>query len=248
MIIEYHRPETIEAALQLLARSEPPTYPLGGGSYLSRHSPTDCAVVDLQNLQLNQITPVHQGISIGACATLQQVLDSPEIPDAIKEAIRFDSTFNQRQIATLGGTIVCSDGRSNLAALLVACEARLTWMPGDKKMALADWLPLREKEKLGALITEVFIPMQCDLKLDKVSRTPADRPIVNVAAAIYASGRTRIVVGGFGKSPSLAFDGPDSSGAEIAVATACSEANDQWASAEYRQDVARVMTRRLLAM
>ncbi len=38
MIIEYHRPETLEQALALLSRKNPPTLPLGGGSYLSRHT------------------------------------------------------------------------------------------------------------------------------------------------------------------------------------------------------------------
>jgi CO/xanthine dehydrogenase FAD-binding subunit len=48
MIVEYHRPESIDAALSLLNRNDPITVPLGGGTVLSRRITSDCAVVDLQ--------------------------------------------------------------------------------------------------------------------------------------------------------------------------------------------------------
>ena len=55
MITEYHRPETIEQALNLIARTEPETYPFGGGSSINRASKREFAVVDLQNLSLSSI-------------------------------------------------------------------------------------------------------------------------------------------------------------------------------------------------
>ena len=50
MILEYHRPQTLEAALALLSRQSPLTVPMGGGSALNRPDPTPVAVVDLQAL------------------------------------------------------------------------------------------------------------------------------------------------------------------------------------------------------
>ena len=80
-----------------------------------------------------------------------------------------------------------------------------------------------------------------------IARTPADRPIVCVAAARWPSGRTRLALGGFGAAPTLAMDGPEDSGAQIAAASAYSQAGDEWASAEYRSEAAGILALRCLA-
>ena len=53
MIIEYHRPQTLEDALARLARTEPVTLPLAGGSALNRPSAEAVAAGDLQSLLLS---------------------------------------------------------------------------------------------------------------------------------------------------------------------------------------------------
>ena len=85
------------------------------------------------------------------------------------------------------------------------------------------------------------------LAYEYVARTPADLPIVCAAVAVWSSGRTRVVMGGFGEVPVLAMDGPDREGAEIAAGVAYSHADDQWASSSYRQEVAKVLVKRCLA-
>ncbi len=55
MIVEYHRPETVEEALQLLNRQQPETLPLAGGSVINQPSTRKIAVVDLQALGLNDL-------------------------------------------------------------------------------------------------------------------------------------------------------------------------------------------------
>jgi len=79
-----------------------------------------------------------------------------------------------------------------------------------------------------------------------VARSPADLPIVCAAVAKWPSGRTRVILGGYGESPLLAMDGPNPQGADIAARDAYREAGDQWASAEYRSDVAAKLTRRCI--
>ena len=54
MITTYHRPQTLDEALTLLA--QPNTLPLGGGTLLSHPTPDPVSVVDLQALGLNAIT------------------------------------------------------------------------------------------------------------------------------------------------------------------------------------------------
>jgi CO/xanthine dehydrogenase FAD-binding subunit len=80
-----------------------------------------------------------------------------------------------------------------------------------------------------------------------VARSPKDVPILVVAVAQWGSGRTRIALGGFGEAPILAMDGLDADGAEIACRDAYFDADDQWASAVYRREVALKLAKRCLA-
>jgi CO/xanthine dehydrogenase FAD-binding subunit len=84
------------------------------------------------------------------------------------------------------------------------------------------------------------------LSYEYVARSPADQPIVCVAAAVWPSGRTRIALGGYGAAPVLAFDGSEAEGAQVAVQSAYSQAEDEWASAEYRREVASILARRCI--
>jgi CO/xanthine dehydrogenase FAD-binding subunit len=64
--------------------------------------------------------------------------------------------------------------------------------------------------------------------------------------ARWASGRTRLALGGYGKIPTLAMDGTEADGIDSAARNAFHEANDEWASAEYRLDVAATLAKRCL--
>jgi CO/xanthine dehydrogenase FAD-binding subunit len=116
---------------------------------------------------------------------------------------------------------------------------RLNEAPKDIK--LGDWLPLRKGTKPGALITSVNFPINLRVAYESIARTPADQPIICAAVAQWASGRTRLVLGGWGEAPVMAMDGPEAEGIEFAARNACSHAEDEWASAEYRQEMAGIL-------
>jgi putative selenate reductase FAD-binding subunit len=143
MILEYHRPVQIEAALELLAREQPFTLPLGGGTILSRPSADSYAVVDLQALGLDRIERQGNLLVIGATVTLQSLSESSEIQPALRECLRHEAAFNLRQAGTIAGTLAAADGRSPFAVAMMALDARLTWLPGDEETNLGDWLPVR---------------------------------------------------------------------------------------------------------
>jgi len=146
MIIEYHRPQTLEDALALLARTELITLPMAGGSALNRPSAEAMAAVDLQSLGLDTISKRANNIDLGAMLTLQALLD------------------------------------------FFLCAAVSRW----------------------------------------------------------SSGRTRVALGGFGSQPVLAFDGPESGGVEAAAISAYNQAEDEWASANYRKETAGILALRCL--
>lgn len=250
MIIEYHRPESLSEALQLLGRQTPPTLPLGGGTVLSQKLGEDIAVVDLQRLGLNQIQKSDQVLKIGAAATLQALLETNLLPvecaSALNESLLHEVAINVRRAATLAGTIVCCDGRSPLVTALLALDAQLVWAAAGDQMPLEDYLPLREKFDKSRLMIQVKIPADVRLRFSMVARSPMDRPIVCAVAATWPSGRTRVTLGGFGSSPTLVMDGLEAAGAVVAAREAYSFAGDAWASAEYRKDIAAKLVQRLI--
>lgn len=246
MITTYHRPTSLQEALTLLAQRG--RVPLGGGTLLSKPGPDPVEVVDLQALGLDTISRKGNVLEIGATVTLQELLESSESPGALKTALRLEAPLNLRNAATIAGTLVSADGRSTLAVMMLALDAKLEQLslkgstPESKTVSLGEYLPLRHE----GLITSVSIPMNVKLAFDYVSRTPADKPIVCTALAQWNSGRTRLALGGFGRSPMLAMDGTEAEGIETAARNAFHEAADEWGSAEYRMDVAATLARRCL--
>jgi CO/xanthine dehydrogenase FAD-binding subunit len=246
MITEYHRPETVQEALKLLARPEVTTWPMGGGSYLNQPSKASFAVVDLQDLGLDEIHDRGNFLEVGSTATLAALLDIPRLQPALARAIRHEAAHNLRQVGTVAGTLLAATGRSPFTTAFFALDARLTVLPGDETLDLGDLLPVRQDVLPGRLVTTVTIPLNAGLAYDFVARSPADQPVVCAAAARWPSGRTRVALGGYGKAPLLAFDGTEADGAEIAARDAYDAAQDEWASAEYRREVAAILTRRCL--
>jgi CO/xanthine dehydrogenase FAD-binding subunit len=245
VIIEYHRPKQLSEALELLARRSPISLPMGGGTALNRPSPVELAVIDLQDLGLDQIEAGGNSLHLGATVTLRR-------------ATQQEATLNLRQVATLGGLLMAAGGRSPLLTALLALDIALEvrWInpetvtkKGDQidRLALGNVLPLREPFAVKFLITGIILPLKLTLAYESVARSPADQPIVCAALARWPSGRTRLALGGTGAAPILGMDGPDSEGLEVAARSAYAQVGDEWASAEYRREIAAVLAQRCLA-
>jgi CO/xanthine dehydrogenase FAD-binding subunit len=249
MIIEYHRPETIDDALSLLSRKDPSTVVLGGGLYLNEVVKSPIAVVDIQSLGLEKIQTKGKKAILGAGITLQAILKHQKIPQALLEAIKYQETYNRRQIATIGGTLIAATGRSAITGVMLALDAEIELEKlGEKstKLHLGDFLPVREEHLQGRLLTRITIPTEIKTEFEYVARSPADLPIVAAAVSQWPAGRTRAVLAGYGDQPIMVFDGPDSKGADIAARDAYSQAEDQWARADYRSEMAAVLVQRCL--
>jgi len=244
MIQSYKRPKTLEEAIELLSRTDVRYVPMGGGSKVSRVRDENIGVVDLQSLGLDRIVSHGNHLSIGATVTLETLSSTEEIPMGLKKAIYLEGAANLRNQATIAGALMSAEGRSPFAAGMVALDTEMIWQPGDVVSNLGDWMAARISA--GKLITSMRIPIHASLALESVARTPLDRPLVLVALSRWPSGRTRIVLGGWGNEPKLAFDGPDAGGAVEAVKDALSRAGDAWASVEYRQDTAAKLVARIL--
>lgn len=251
MNLEYYRPKTIDEALALLARKETLTLPLAGGTVVNQPGTAARALVDLQDLGLDTYQQRGNTLELGAMLKLQPVFELGQsgalaLPGDLPLAVEKEASYNLRQAASLAGTLVAADGRSPLTTALLALDAHLTLLPGEQQLSLGDLLPLRSEILAGRLISQVSIPVNVKLAYESVARSPADRPLVCAAAAVWPGGRVRLALGGFGPAPTLAFDGNEPGGVEVAGRSAYSEAGDEWAAADYRADVAGVLAKRLL--
>ena len=241
MITVYHRPRTLDEALTLL--TQPNTVPLGGGTLLSQPTTDSVRAVDLQLLGLDWLTQKGNELQLGATLTLQSLLESDHCASALKSALKLEAPLNVRNSATVAGTLVSCDGRSPFVTALLALDAKLSVISDRTSViSLGDFLPLRPR----GLITSITVPLNVTLAFEYVARTPSDKPIVCVAVAGWESGRTRMAVGGSGKSPILAMDGTSSDDVATAArnAGALGATTDDFASAEYRMDVASTLARR----
>lgn len=246
MILEYHRPQTIADALALLARPAPPTRPLAGGTVLNRPTAEAFAVVDLQALGLDAIRRRGAFLEVGATTKLealrQFLMASGGLLPDLAAALLLELPLNLRQAASAAGTLLSANGRSLFRAACLALDAHLVLLPGEERAGLG----ARRGGLAGRLVSRVELPLDARLACEAVRRTPADFPLVLASVAAWPSGRVRLVVGGFGSEPRLVLDGAGATSEEAAQAArqACLEAGDDFASAEYRAEMAALLSQR----
>lgn len=246
MIVEYHRPSEVDEAIRLLRRDKPKTLPLVCSTKIRQIAGEDIAVVDLQNLSLDQVEAVGNTLVVGSMVRLDRFIEENIGGRAIQELIEREYPQNIRNMTTIGETILCGNGRSEVLAGLLALDVQLAWLPEVKEIHLGDYLALREKWETGSLLSEIHLPQNVQFRSESVRRTPVDQPQLSVSVCRWPSGRMRIVVGGFGNAPQLVLDGPTDAGAEMAIRSVLRQANDEWASGEYRSEVGVVFFRRLM--
>ena len=217
------------------------------------------AVVDLSALELAYIKPCEEsqtpaGLCIGATTPLQTIIENETIrayaDGTLVKTILDTATRNVRDAASLAGSIVAAKGNSPLLTMLLALDARLTIFGSQEtEVALAQWT-----QPDRTLITRVALPAlsnETHAAYEKVARTPADLPIVCVAArATVTGGRlgaVRLALGGIGHKPLLIERA--SIGVEEAVKIAVESIeppSDYFATAAYRREMIGVLVRRTL--
>lgn len=244
--LEYHRPQTLDEALELLKDG----VPLAGGTQLAPRLRGIRALVDLQDLGLDQIEITDSHLVFGGTTTLQALVENTaRLPDDLVRAARLEAGWNIRNKATVAGTIVTGDGRSPLLTVLLAMGAELEFAPGGERVRLDEILGRGLNRTKGKLITAIHAPNPGWLRYAQVARSPVDRPLLCAAVgADRADTKMRVVLGGFGAYPQLLQTDaiPDAQDAAKRARATCADAGDQWASAEYRSAAAAMLVARLL--
>ncbi len=233
LIAAYHRPDSLDKALSLLA--DPSRTPLAGGTIINAdREPSDLEVVDLQALGLDGIEPVDNRLRIGATATHRAIADSEHVPDALRELAKRDQPASLRSIATVGGTIASTDAESVLIAALLVHDA-LVELAGADHMSLATLL--ESGVPSGALITGVLIDPSGVTVSRSTGRTPADTPIV-AAVARSTGDHITLALTGVAATPVIVPVGDPAGG--------LAPPGDFRGSATYRTHLASILSARVL--
>jgi CO/xanthine dehydrogenase FAD-binding subunit len=200
-----HRPQTLRAAQALL--STPGNYPIyGSGGYLFRMENTlrrDVqATVDLSELVSNMVKRYpNDQLFISGAATLQAV---SEAVHRGAEVIKGEFPATLRNTLTIGDLLMELPSNSLSLALLYGLGAQIdTPRTGeDDLIELGRWFGLSVQERRQHIVQGVVIWKYAEpwrFAVAKVSRTPADAPIVGAIGFAYAGetnpGSYAVVVG-----------------------------------------------------
>ncbi len=256
-----HKPATLAEALDLLGQGG--TFPLYGGAALQRHPRPDVeAVIDLSLLGLDRAWGESDALHLGSMLTLERARAICQEQGAmypllvgIAEALRVDMPETLRNTFTLGDLLAERDPQSLTLTLLLALDA-VAVTADEAVHPLADWLANGD-EAWRALVTQISVPRgeaRAAVAFEKVSRTPADAPIVGAVAAAWVEGgsrRTALALCGVAPWPlaqpdaARAFDETGDIGAAL-DRLILDPPDDHWGSREYRTEMARVTARRAL--
>lgn len=230
----YWRPTTWVQAFDLLER--PGAVVLAGGTRLNAGPSTEpVEVVDLQALHLDDIRAEPGDVlRIGAMVTLQQLVDSTDVPGLVREAARREQPSTLRAQGTVGGCIATGHAESELVAALLVHEAVVQVATSD----ITDAFPLeRVLDELpllpGCVLTSLSIHTDGATAAARTARTPADRAIVAAFGRATSHGR-QIALTGVARTPILVEPGD-----------ALEPVGDFRGSSEYRRALAEVLMTRV---
>ena len=238
--IAYHRPASIEDALDLLGsagdRAAPRTI-LAGGTVVNATTGQEREVVDLQALGLDEIRLEGQSVSIGAMVRLQDLVDSGDVPRGVRDAAKSEQPSTMRTVATVGGTVGVRWNESVLLAALLAHEAEVTTRTptGSTVDSLNSWLARELSEP--TIVTEITVAAEGATAVASTGRTPADVPIV---AAVGRRAPAGIIVALTGVSDVPVVVDP------FDPTSGLSPNEDFRGSVDYRLELARVLTARVV--
>jgi putative selenate reductase FAD-binding subunit len=258
MVVEILRPATVQEALK--ARAVPGSAFLGGGTWLnSRRREEPLTLISLEKLGLDFIQADRKRCAVGAAATFQQIADHPDLPHALKSAVRLTASRTLRNMVTVGGEVALHPADSALVALLLVMEAEVSLAGRKKPVPIEDFL----SNGRGALVLSVTIPEPerpaAVLALSRTSHSPRSLVVAAGATTLRSAVRgLRIVASDCQGAPArllrleASLEGrplPSRPEIEQALGEEFSPAPDIHASSRYKKYMARIMAAdALLAM
>jgi len=220
-------------------------------------------VVDLDKLGLGDVRDSENALHLGTMLTLERVrkaclerADRHPLLGAVAAMLKEDMPETLRNTFTLGDLLLERDPQSPTWTLFLALGVVLKRLDVGMRYPAAAWLATSD-DVWRMLVAHVEVPrgpQRASFAYEKVSRTPADAPIVGAVAVAEARGdgvHTSLALCGAAATPVAQPDVAqvfDETG-DIDAALDKLELDppdDHWGSRAYRTEMARVVARRAL--
>jgi CO/xanthine dehydrogenase FAD-binding subunit len=280
---KYYRPRSIEAAVRLLSANPERCVVLAGGTHLLATSRRDIEeVVDISSLKLRMVKREKEAVHIGAMATLQSILENPRLAKfaggILVGACRRNSVSRMiRNQRTVGGEVCANWKHSDLAAVLLALDARVKLMTlslEEKEMSISDFwsMPAFRSGRKGSglvlpgLLLEIVVSTpapSCAAAFEHIEQIESQPSLVSGAAVLafdenHQCTEARVAFGSFTDMPCRLsrlesyLQGKVLTPEVIASASSIGwgelrPMNDAQVSGDYRQTIAPVLIRRLIS-
>jgi CO/xanthine dehydrogenase FAD-binding subunit len=263
-LFDYHDPESVEEAVELLAEWGDDAAVLAGGQslvpLLNLRLARPAAVIDLRRLPV--APPAHVGdvVHVGATVTVTQLLASAELASlgaGVEQALGEIGHPQIRNRGTVGGGIAHADPAAELPAVLVALDGAVTFRSraGSRDVAAGELFegPFATSRRPDELLVSVALPvLDATSATVELARRPGDFAL---AGAFVARGPAvaRIVAFAVADRPvrlveaeeALAGGAPVDEVAAL-VRGALEPRGDIHASGAYRRDVTGTLVQRAL--
>ena len=273
----YARPTTIDEALQAVASGGEDVKIMAGGQSLIPVMRLRLAapetVVDLTRVaELRGVRDDGDAIVIGATTTHSDVLSDPLIAQHAPLIAAATETVADRQVrhrGTFGGALAHADPAGDLPAVALALDAEfvIAGTGGRRTVPAADFFVdyLTTALEEGELLVEIRIPKlqgTWGMHYEKFNRVAQAWSIVAVAAVVRREGdriaEARIGLTNMGPTPirasgvEAALAGVEATREAVAAAAehaaeGTSPSSDLHGQADYREHLAKVLTRRAVA-
>lgn len=271
----YHRPSSVQDAIQLLGQ-DPDSKVLAGGHSLlpamKLRLAVPSALVDLSGIDGMRGIRLNGGVRIGAMTTYQELMDSSELRDRLP--IIPDTAYHvgdpQVQArGTLGGALAHADPASDLTAVFLALNGSVTAVgsAGERTIAADDFFVDLFTTSLepDEIITSITIPVPTAasrMAYEKFRHPASGYAVVGVAvnltlgdgdncesARIAVTGATTTASRATASENVLAGNTLNDDAIQQAASIASDGLDingDHFASADYRRHLISVYTRRAL--
>ncbi len=201
MIQEFFKPQTIAEAVELKDKYKDEAVFMAGGTDVNCRDASAAVekVIGIEQLRLNEISKTDDALLIGAGVTIQELIDSPNVPDQLSIAAGHFINRNIRNIATIGGNIASNNSTSNLIPILVALDADLKLAGSESPVSVYDYTT-HESSRLIENLTISSENLKKPYGLSKFSRTANDISIIVTAVTFNIRNEilsnVRVAVGG----------------------------------------------------
>jgi carbon-monoxide dehydrogenase medium subunit len=223
---EYHRPDSVEEALSLLAEHGYDAKLLAGGQSLvpamNFRMAVPAVLIDLNRIPgLDGIAEVDGGLRIGAMVRQRAAERDPLVAARaalISETLPFVAHAQIRNRGTMGGSIAHADPAAEIPAVMLALDARfrLRGPNGERLVGAGEFFTGLFGTALepDEMLTEIEVPAagpRTGWAFDEVSRRHGDYALAGIAATVQVDegGRctaARIALLSVGEGPVLAAE------------------------------------------